>query len=139
LLKTKQILIFLLLLSSCIQKEAVSSQEGTIVVNYSFEGIKKGFNQLTKTEIYLDHQLAAVSPEHKQSQKNSISITAPKGEHLIERGNLAKYKGQWERHTKENKYNQDCFYEGQINLDKKLIINVLFDLNKGTSVSFRQK
>jgi hypothetical protein len=128
----------LLLLSSCIQKEAVSSQEGTIVVNYSFEGIKKGFNHLTKTEITLIINWQPF-PLSIKSQKNSISITAPKGEHLIEIVNLANYKGQWERHTKENKYNQDCFYEGQINLDKKLIINVLFDLNKGTSVSFRQK
>lgn len=132
-------LLFCLTLSCSRNLTDTQTDHGIIMINYTFSGIKKGFDHLTKTEVYLDHKKVAESEEHKQSQKAKIEFIAPEGEHFLEIINLAYYKGKWEPHLKENKYNQDCNFSGNILLENKLIINVIFDLDKGTKVSFIQK
>jgi len=80
--------------------------------------------------VYVDGELAGETSELVQSKPNSCSVSVPRGKHSIRIVNMAFYEGDWEEHTKVNEYSIDALYEGEIELKKKLTINLTFDIEK---------
>lgn len=138
-MKANLIVTFLIayLLASCNNFSKISDNQAKVIIQYNFVNISKGFDHETKTIVSLDGKPIAESEQHKESQKQTISFLAPKGESQLEIMNYALYRGQWEAHTKANNYGQDCFYKNTINIKRKTVIKLIFDLNEGTFVEVR--
>lgn len=107
--------------------------EVKVTVKWSFENVVEGYDHDTKTELYVDGNLVAVSSVTKETKSNSVTAKVSKGIHTIKVINYAYYEGKWEAHTIENTYSIDCVYETRINCDKKKnVITLVFDINSGT-------
>lgn len=112
---------------------ALSSEKDVkITVKYSFKGIEEGYDHDTRTELYIDDELAGTSTVKKESKPNSVIATTTKGKHNIRVVNQALYEGTWEDHTIANNYSIDCLYEGEINVKKSMTIQLLFNLDGQT-------
>ncbi len=109
-----------------------AEKEIKITVKYSFKGIEEGYDHDTRTELYIDDELAATSTVKKESKPNSVTAVITKGKHNIRIVNQALYEGTWEDHTIANNYSIDCLYEAEINVKKTLTIQLLFDLDSET-------
>jgi hypothetical protein len=125
----KTILLFTLFIS-LLTLGAQAQKKGTITVNASYTGIVDGYDHINKTMVYVDGELAGETSEQVQSKPNSCSVSVPRGKHSIRIVNMAYYEGNWEEHTKVNEYSIDALYEGDIELKKKLTINLTFDIEK---------
>ena len=109
-----------------------AEKEIKVTVKYSFKGIEEGYDHDTRTELYIDDELAATSTVKKESKPNSVTAVTTKGKHTIRVINQALYEGAWEDHTIANNYSIDCLYEAEINVKKTLTIQLLFDLDGET-------
>ncbi len=110
----------------------------TLKIDFKFENIEEGYDHVSKTNVYVDGELAATSSEVLQSKPNSVSVSIPKGEHTIRVVNLALYQGNWEEHTVENNYSIDCLHEFTRNFQKKKYnLKLTFDLNSKTKAQFK--
>ncbi len=111
-----------------------SLKTGKLTVRYSFANIEEGYDHLTKTEVYLDGNLAGTSTIRNQSEENVVICEITRGMHHVRIINYAYYEGVWEEHTLDNSYSIDCKYESEVNLKKKNNkITLLFDIDKGTT------
>ncbi|MBT3801382.1 MAG: hypothetical protein HOG05_09545 [Bacteroidetes bacterium] len=129
--------LFAILITSCSNLSKPTKNQVKLSVQYEFINISDGFDHDTKTIIKIDGKQGAESSQHKESQKQTIKLIAPKGQHQIEIMNYALYKGIWEEHTVENNYSQDCLYQANMDLKDNTLIKLTFDLNEGTSVEIR--
>ncbi len=137
----KKILIVLVLITSATAfgfKNAETTAEAykdvKLTVKFSFENIEEGYDHLTKTEVYIDGNLAGTSTTRNQSKDNMVVCSTTKGNHAVRIINYAYYENQWEAHTIANNYSIDCLYEGDVNLKKKNNkIELVFDLDSGTT------
>ncbi len=128
-------LLFLSLLVAMIAASASAQKTGVITVTTSFKGIIEGYDHINKTQIYIDGNLAGESAQGPESVPLSFSVKVPQGVHQVRVINLALYDGNWEEHTKDLSYSLDALYEGQVKLKKKLSINLVFDIEKETTVA----
>ena len=103
---------------------------GLITVNTRFSGILDGYDHNNKTMVYLDGKLAGETSALLQSKPNSCILTANKGTHTIRIINMAEYEGNWEEHTLINQYSLDALYTGEINLNKEITIDLVFDISE---------
>ncbi len=85
--------------------------------------------------VNIDGELAGETSELVQSKPNSCTVKVPRGSHSIRVVNMAYYEGDWEEHTIANEYSLDALYEGSINLKKKLTLNLVFDIDKETTIA----
>ncbi len=116
----------------------LSKGNSTVVVNYVFKHINKGYDHLSKTKVFVDGEVYAVSTEKKQSKKNSFKVKIPKGNHEVRIVNYALYEGNWEEHTVENNYSYDCVYELNQNFKKrKYTVDLVFDLDNGVEAKVK--
>ncbi|HOW30292.1 MAG TPA: hypothetical protein PLP88_01895 [Bacteroidales bacterium] len=114
---------------------AQAQKTGIITVNTSFKGIIEGYDHINKTQLYIDGQLAGESPQGLESIPLSFNVIASQGKHQVRVINLALYEGNWEEHTKDLNYSLDALYEGEIQLKKKLKINLVFDIEKEATIA----
>ena len=114
---------------------SAAQKKGTIVVNASYKGIVEGYDHINKTMVYIDGELAGETSELVQSKPNSCSVTVPRGNHTIRVVNMAYYEGNWEEHTIANEYSLNALYEGSIELKKKLTLDLVFDIDKETTIA----
>lgn len=112
-----------------------AQKTGIITVNTSYKGIIEGYDHINKTQIYIDGNLAGESTQGLESVPNSFTVKVSQGTHQVRVINLALYEGNWEEHTKTNGYSLDSQYEGQIKLKKKLKIDLIFDIEKETTIA----
>jgi hypothetical protein len=131
----KKSILLLTLFVCLLMFGAYAEKKGTITVKTSYTGIVEGYDHVNKTVLYVDGKPAAESSEQVQSEPNTFSVTIPKGKHDIRIVNMAKYENTWEEHTIANEYSLDALYEGSINLKKKLIIDLVFDIDKETTLA----
>ncbi|MCG3166798.1 MAG: hypothetical protein POELPBGB_02580 [Bacteroidia bacterium] len=106
--------------------------QGKLTVSWLFCNIVEGYDHDTKCEIYIDGNLVTTSTVTKESQKNSVTVTTTPGKHNVKVVNLALYEGNWEEHTIANTYSIDCLYEGSMNIGKKSLLSLIFDIDSGT-------
>jgi len=125
----KTILLFMLI-SSMFTVSAYAQKTGTITVNTSYNGIIEGYDHICRTDVYVDGVLKGSTPEQVQSKPSTCKVQVPQGKHDIRIVNMAYYEGTWEEHTRANEYSLDALYEGDIQLKKKLSINLIFDIEK---------
>jgi hypothetical protein len=126
----KKSILILTLFISMFTLSALAQKQGTITVNTSYKGIIEGYDHINKTDVYVDGKLVGSTSGQVQSKPNSCKISVERGRHDIRIVNMAYYEGTWEEHTKENEYSLDALYEGEINLKKKMSINLVFDIEK---------
>lgn len=131
----KKSLLLLAFFVSVLALSSVAQKKGTIVVNASYKGIVDGYDHINKTMVYVDGELAGETSELVQSKPNSCSVSVPRGNHSIRVVNMAYYEGNWEEHTIANEYSLDALYEGSIELKKKLTIDLVFDIDKETTIA----
>lgn len=97
-----KILLAILFLATAPQLQAaapihlVPDKMVKVTVKWQFKNIVDGYNYDTKTELYVDGQLAATSTVTKESKPNSVSARVTPGVHDIFVVNYALYKGNWE-------------------------------------------
>ena len=110
-----------------------------LTVTHKFLGIVEGYDHKCKTQVWIDDELVGESPENLESQGATFTVNVPKGHHDVLIINQAFYDGAWEDHTIENDYSIDCLWEGTHNFSKKKEkIFLLFDIDNGTSVSWKK-
>jgi hypothetical protein len=126
--------LFLTLFVAVIATSLSAQKMGVINVSTSYKGIIEGYDHINKTQIYVDGNLAGESVQGLESVPISFSVNVPKGTHQVRVVNLALYEGNWEEHTKNLSYSLDALYEGQIKLKKKLKIDLVFDIDKETTI-----
>lgn len=131
----KKSILLLAFFVSVLALSSVAQKKGTIVVNASYKGIVEGYDHINKTMVYIDGELAGETSELVQSKPNSCTVKVPRGSHNIRVVNMAYYEGDWEEHTIANEYSLDALYEGPINLKKKLTLNLVFDIDKETTIA----
>ena len=131
----KKSLLLLTLFVSMFMFGAYAEKKGTITVKTSYTGTIEGYDHVNKTILYVDGKLAAESSELVQSEPNTFSVTIPKGKHDIRIVNMAKYENTWEEHTIANEYSLDALYEGSVKVKKKLTIDLVFDIDKETTLA----
>jgi hypothetical protein len=105
---------------------------GTITVKTHYINIIEGYDHECRTLVYVDGELVAESPVQLQSEPISIKVKVAKGKHDVRIMNQALYEGVWEDHTVANNYSVDAYYDGTINLKKKLSISLVFDIDTET-------
>lgn len=118
------ILSFVLLIAGT----AFAQKMGTITVVCKYTGIVEGYDHLNKNIIYVDGKEIAESAEAVQSVDSKIVVKIPRGKHKVMIMNMAYYEGNWEEHTKNNGYSVDAFWEGEVDLKKKMKIELTFDI-----------
>lgn len=117
---------------------ATPPKEGKLTVSWVFCNIVEGYDHDTKCEIYIDGNLVGTSSVSKESQKNSITVSASAGSHNVKVVNYALYEGQWEEHTVANEYSIDCLYDNSMNIKPKSMLSLLFDIDSGTTATFKK-
>ena len=110
-----------------------AQKKGTITVICKYTGIVEGYDHVNKNIVFIDGHEVAASAEALQSVESKIVVKTTRGKHSIKVMNMALYEGNWEEHTKDNEYSVDAFYEGEINLKKKLKIELTFDIATETT------
>ncbi|MBK7030182.1 MAG: hypothetical protein IPH45_13680 [Bacteroidales bacterium] len=125
----KKISIFLILLVIS-ATAAMAQKTGKITIKTKYTGIVEGYDHTNKTQLYVDGKLAGESSQGLESVQSDFTVSIPRGKHSIRIINLALYEGNWEEHTKENNYSIDALYESDINLKKKMTIDLTFDIEK---------
>lgn len=114
------------------------AQTTKLTVFVKFTGIEDGFDHLTRTAVWIDGREIGVSPETLESKTGSFTVDVPKGNHEITVINYAQYEGKWEEHTLGNEYSIDCIYETTRSFKKPEKLYLLFDINEGTSSSWKK-
>lgn len=127
------LIIFLasIFLYSCSASSTVKEKTYDLSIEYSFDGIKEGYDHLTKLIVSINGEVADTSTKKYQSKVNSLLLSLPAGEHTIKAECLAFYDGFWEPHLRNNGYNVDCVYETRIIMTENKNMKILFDLEKG--------
>ena len=131
----KKTFLLLTLIISLFTLNVFAQKNGTITVNAKYTGTLDGYDHINKTLVFVDGNLVGETSEQVQSKPNSCSVSVARGKHDIRIVNMANYEGEWEEHTIENEYSLDAFYEGEINLKKKLTINLEFDITEEVTIT----
>ena len=131
----KRSFLFISLFISMLTVGAYAQKQGTITVNTKYVGIVEGYDHMNKTDVYIDGMLAGSTSSQLQSKPNSCKVSVSQGKHDIRIINMAYYEGTWEEHTIANEYSLDALYEGEINLKKKLSINLVFDIENEKTIT----
>jgi len=131
----KKSILLLAFFVGALTLSSAAQKKGTITVNASYKGIVDGYDHINKTMVYIDGELAGETSELVQSKPNSCTVSVPRGSHSIRVVNMAYYEGDWEEHTIANEYSLDALYEGSIELKKKLTIDLVFDIDKETTIA----
>jgi len=126
----KKSVLFFALIVTMFSSGAYAQKQGTLTINTKYVGIVEGYDHMNKTDIYLDGNLVGSTTSQLQSKPNSFKVSADQGKHAIRIVNMAYYQGNWEEHTIANEYSLDALYEGEIDLKKKLTVNLVFDIEK---------
>jgi hypothetical protein len=121
------ILLILLVISTT---AALAQKSGKLTIKTKYTGIVEGYDHTNKTQLYVDGRLVGESNQGLESVPSDFTVSLPRGKHTIRIINLALYEGNWEEHTKENNYSIDALYESEINLKKKMTIDLTFDIEK---------
>jgi len=98
-------------------------------VEFSFANVEEGYDHMNKMVAFLDGEQIAESSALYETMQNSFSFQVPKGIHTLRLMNFAFYNDAFEEHTSENGYSYDCMYEISRNFNKKINIEILFDLD----------
>jgi hypothetical protein len=117
---------------------ATPPKEGTLTISWVFCNIVEGYDHDTKCIVFIDGKQVGESSVSKESQKNSITVTASAGSHTVRVVNYALYEGQWEEHTVANEYSIDCLYDNTMNIKPKSMLSLLFDIDSGTTATFKK-
>lgn len=109
----------------------------TLSVKWSFKGVEEGYDHKNKCVVFVDGEEVGQSTVTVETVPNSMKVTIPSGEHTVRVINYALYEGQWEAHTIENNYSQDCLAEKTANFGKKSKLAMVFDIDNGVSVKWK--
>lgn len=101
-----------------------------VTIDWVFTGIVENYDHNSRMEIYVDGIKAATSSTTKQSVKNKITVSVPKGNHTLRVVNFAEYQGNWEAHSRANDYSLDAVYETTEEFSKKKKISLLLDIDQ---------
>lgn len=113
-------------------------KNSTFTVNWSFANITEGYDHDNKCKVWVDGKEAGESTVSKESKPNSFKLTLSKGTHEIRVINYALYEGEWQEHSKANEYSIDCMWNGTIEFKKKALLDLVFDLNVGTTATVKK-
>ncbi len=114
------------------------AQNTKLTVYYQFTGIEDGYDHQCKTQVIIDGKSVGESAVALQSKGGSITVDVPAGNRKLRVVNWALYEGNWEEHTVENNYSIDCTYETSRAFSKPEKLYILFDLDSGTTVSWKK-
>ena len=131
----KKSVLFIALLISLFSISSFAQKTGKITVKTSYSGIVEGYDHINKTVVYIDGVIVGETTELLQSKPNWCTVTVSRGKHDLRVVNMAYYEGTWEEHTVANEYSLDALYEGEVNLKKKLTLDLVFDIDKEVTVA----
>ncbi|WP_147392214.1 hypothetical protein [Algoriphagus lacus] len=114
------------------------SQTTKLTVNIKFVGIEEGYDHETKSVVLIDGEEIAFSPNTLQSKTGAFTVDVPQGSHQLKVVNYALYEGNWEEHTVANEYSIDCLYEETHTFKKPEKLYLLFDIDSGTTASWKK-
>lgn len=112
---------------------ATSSFAATLDITYVYKNIVEGYDHTHQLYIYADGQEIGKSAEGLESKKTTATVTVPDKAFDLKIVDYALYEGNWEPHTIENNYSIDAVVEMRMKKAKKHKLNVVFDLDNGTS------
>jgi hypothetical protein len=121
----------MLCLLSCLTVMAGKTVQ--LTVNWTFLEVVEGYDHDNKMVITVDGQLIGESPVFKQTNKSSFTVSIPKGKHEVRVMNHALYEGKWEEHIKANSYSVDAYYEGILDCQANLTIDMSFNIDTESS------
>lgn len=113
-------------------------KNASLTINWSFANITEGYDHDNKCKVWVDGKEAGESTVSKESKPNSFKLTLSKGTHQVKVVNYALYEGEWQEHSKANEYSIDCLWDGTIEFKKKATLDLIFDLNSGTSATVKK-
>jgi hypothetical protein len=131
----KKSFLFIALIVSLFSISTFAQKTGKITVKTSYTGIVEGYDHINKTLVYVDGVIAGETSELLQSKPNWCTVTVSRGKHELRVVNMAYYEGTWEEHTVANEYSLDALYEGEVNLKKKLTLDLVFDIGKEVTIA----
>lgn len=110
--------------------EAKKSKGNVLEITYRFDNIIEGYDHETKAEIKINGQEVLISPVHKQSKPQKLTIKVPSGSYDFYLMMWALYEGTWEEHTIANNYSIDCVVDDKFKASKpKHTLNIVFDID----------
>jgi hypothetical protein len=107
---------------------------GSLTFQFSAKNIKEGYDHNSKLVIWEDGKIIGESATKPESSSNSITLKLSKGNHAIRAVLNSEYEGNWEEHLIANEYSIDCLYDRTVNVKKKTVITLVFDIDKGTII-----
>jgi len=125
-------LLIILALPFILGTSFTAAKQGKLNISYTTVGTIEGYSYISKMEVFIDGQLVATGPEKDQQEKNSFSISVPRGEHKIKCQLWALYQGTWELRTLDNNYSFDWIYEGTREFKKKNSLEIVFSIDDNT-------
>lgn len=126
----KKTILFLIPLLLFTTAALYGQKPAKVTVNWTFEGVKDGYDHDNKMVAYIDGEEVGESSVKKESVPNSYTFEVKKGRHEIRIVNFAQYEGEWEEHTVANEYSLDCIFEDTLEFKKKCTITLVFDIDK---------
>ncbi len=108
----------------------VKGSEVPLTVTWIYKNVEEGFDHENRTVVYIDGKVAGTSSTYRESEKGTMTVMVPKGQHEVVIENYAFYEGQWELHSIENNYSVDAFYSLNMNFaKKKRSVDLVFDID----------
>jgi hypothetical protein len=131
-MKIKLILICLLSLLA-VPSVFAKSKTVQLTINWTFLNVNEGYDHDNKIIVTVDGEAVGESRVFKQTNRSSYTISIPKGKHEIRVMDYAYYESKWEEHKKENGYSIDAYYEGILDCQANITIDMTFDIDTETA------
>ena len=91
-LKSFSLVLFLIFVIGC-SSSKTNDESYSLNINYSFSGLKDGYDHLNKIIIYFDGIPAGTSSKKYESEPNSVSVEAYPGKIHVKIENIVYYDG----------------------------------------------
>jgi len=132
-MKARLLLVFLLSCFAVPVAFGKAPKTVQLTINWTFLNVIDGYDHDNKMVVTVDGQKIGESRVFKQTNKSSYTIEISKGKHEIKVMNYAYYNSQWEEHTKANSYSVDAYYEGILDCQGNITLDMTFDIDTESS------
>lgn len=122
--------IFTLLVTSSFTTAEGGGSTAQLKITWYATHTVSGYSYPSKMKVFVDGQEVGESPVKDQQEKNTFTVTVPKGKHELKCVIWAQIKGTWEERLVANDYSFDWMYTESASFKKKNKRTIEFNVEK---------